>query len=149
MTLHELLYEIKSLRERLDTRATYTSLLIVAVGLSSFGLGRLSRLEEARIPVRIEQTASALSPEAKEATPMSVGTGVADSSVKDKGLTIKDSDAPTSGGQLVASKTGAKYHFPWCSGAKRISEANKLWFNSVEEARKAGYTPASNCKGLK
>src|SRR3989344_1924759 len=32
--------------------------------------------------------------------------------------------------------------------AKSISEANKIWFNSVEEARAAGYAPASNCKGL-
>ncbi len=52
-------------------------------------------------------------------------------------------------GQLVAAKTGAKYFFPWCSGVARISEANKVWFNSVEEAHKAGYAPASNCKGLK
>ncbi|TSC62722.1 MAG: hypothetical protein G01um101448_259 [Parcubacteria group bacterium Gr01-1014_48] len=52
------------------------------------------------------------------------------------------------GGQYVASKKGTKYHFPWCGGAARISEENKIWFNSKEEAEKAGYTPAGNCKGL-
>lgn len=54
---------------------------------------------------------------------------------------------PLEGG-VVASKTGTKYHFPWCAGAQRIQEGNKVWFASAEEARKAGYQPALNCKGL-
>jgi methylphosphotriester-DNA--protein-cysteine methyltransferase len=53
-----------------------------------------------------------------------------------------------SGGRIVASKTGAKYHLPWCSGAQTMKEENKIWFDSPEEARAAGYTPAANCKGL-
>lgn len=52
-------------------------------------------------------------------------------------------------GQVVASKNGTKYHLPECSGAKQISDKNKITFNSIEEARAAGYSPASNCKGLK
>lgn len=55
----------------------------------------------------------------------------------------------TAGGKVVASKSGTKYHFPWCAGASQISEKNKIFFSSIEEARKSGYTPASNCKGLK
>lgn len=51
-------------------------------------------------------------------------------------------------GLLVASKNGKKYYFPSCFGAKRISESNKIWFNSFEEAKKAGYSPATNCLGL-
>lgn len=52
-------------------------------------------------------------------------------------------------GQVVASKNGTKYHLPTCPGAKQISDKNKITFNSAEEARAAGYSPASNCKGLK
>lgn len=52
------------------------------------------------------------------------------------------------GGQVVASKSGAKYHFPWCSGAAAISEKNKIVFENAEKARVAGYLPAGNCKGL-
>jgi hypothetical protein len=48
----------------------------------------------------------------------------------------------------VASKNSDKYHYPWCSGAQRIKEENKVWFSSKEEAEKAGYSPATNCKGL-
>lgn len=51
-------------------------------------------------------------------------------------------------GQVVAAKTGTKYYLPSCSGADRISEANKIWFNSAELAATAGYTPAANCPGL-
>lgn len=51
-------------------------------------------------------------------------------------------------GGVIASKSGTKYHFPWCAGAKSIKEENKVWFASTQEARAAGYEPASNCKGL-
>jgi methylphosphotriester-DNA--protein-cysteine methyltransferase len=37
---------------------------------------------------------------------------------------------------------------PDCPGAKQISEQNKIWFASIEEAEKAGYKPAGNCPGL-
>lgn len=50
--------------------------------------------------------------------------------------------------RFVASKKGAAYHYPWCPGAKAIKEENKIWFNSEEEAEKAGYRPAGNCPGL-
>lgn len=48
----------------------------------------------------------------------------------------------------VASVTGTKYHFPWCSGAQRIKEENQIWFSSKEDAELAGYEPATNCPGL-
>jgi hypothetical protein len=52
-------------------------------------------------------------------------------------------------GLLVGSINGNKYHFPWCSGASRIKEENKIWFLSYDEALRAGYDKALNCKGLK
>lgn len=140
MTIHELLYEIKRLQGRVNFRELYTAALIVFVGFASFGLGRLSRLEELREPVRIEQTSVHTQNAAAVASvPLYLS----------KAEQEKSAIALAAGGQFVASKSGAKYHFPWCSGAQRIAEANKVFFNSVEEARKAGYTPASNCKGLK
>lgn len=51
-------------------------------------------------------------------------------------------------GRYVASRSGTKYHLPTCSGAKTISEVNKVWFASKEEAEAAGYAPAANCKGI-
>ncbi|OHB17243.1 MAG: hypothetical protein A2749_00045 [Parcubacteria group bacterium RIFCSPHIGHO2_01_FULL_45_26] len=50
--------------------------------------------------------------------------------------------------KFVASKTGTKYYYPSCSGASRIKETNKVWFNTKEQAKRAGYSPATNCEGL-
>jgi len=60
----------------------------------------------------------------------------------------KTAEPAPQGGQYVASRSGSKYHLPWCSGAKNISEANKIWFASKEEAEAKGYTAAANCPGL-
>ena len=51
-------------------------------------------------------------------------------------------------GEVVASKNGSKYYLPWCAGADRILEANKVRFESADAARAKGYSPATNCKGL-
>lgn len=64
------------------------------------------------------------------------------------GASAKDTKAEKEG-SIIASKNGSKYHFPWCVGAARIKESNKIWFSSEKEAKSAGYTPAKNCKGLK
>ncbi|PIQ68213.1 MAG: hypothetical protein COV91_05300 [Candidatus Taylorbacteria bacterium CG11_big_fil_rev_8_21_14_0_20_46_11] len=136
MNIQELQKKIKGVGEGLPGRELYTALLIVLVGFASFGLGRLSKAEEMRVPIRIENVSVSQS--------ASVVSAVSGAEVVESGA------VPDMGeGSLVASKGGTKYHFPWCSGAQRISEANKIWFSSVEEARKAGYTPAANCKGLK
>ena len=42
-------------------------------------------------------------------------------------------------GKFIASKTGVKFHAPKCDWAKKIKKKNAVWFNSKEEAKKAGY----------
>lgn len=96
------------------------ALIVALVGLCAFGLGRLSALEENRNAVSVRE----------EPPQGRVG----------QGLQI--------GGLVVASRGGSSYHFPWCAGADSILERNKLWFSSEEDARRAGYAPARNCKGL-
>lgn len=51
--------------------------------------------------------------------------------------------------EVVGSRNGGKYHYPWCSGAKQIKDSNLIYFNTIDEARALGYLPAKNCKGLK
>ncbi len=50
--------------------------------------------------------------------------------------------------RVVASKASSSklYHHPWCSGAQRIKETNKLWFPTEADAISAGYTLAANCQ---
>ena|SRR3989344_192878 len=93
-------------------------IIVILIGLASFGLGRLSALEDARPAV------SAVEADAGRARAMYVG------------------------GEVVASRNGSAYHYPWCPGAQSMSPANKIWFASEEAARRAGYSPAKNCKGL-
>ncbi len=107
------------------------TLIIILVGFGSYGLGKLSanQAQDARIDIiKASSASSSPSKQVSEITVPTQSTNVAS--------------------VVVASKSGKKYHFPWCAGAKQIAEKNKITFNSTEEARRAGYTPASNCKGL-
>ena len=47
--------------------------------------------------------------------------------------------------KLVASKNSDKYHLDTCATAKKIDAANKVTFNTPEEAVKAGYSPCKVC----
>ena len=47
-------------------------------------------------------------------------------------------------GKYIASKTGAKFHAPKCDWAKRVKKKNAVWFDSKEDAKKAGYK-ADSC----
>lgn len=51
-------------------------------------------------------------------------------------------------GTYVAAKTGSVYYLPTCSGAKRIKEENKVWFQTKADAEAKGYQPAKSCPGL-
>lgn len=51
-------------------------------------------------------------------------------------------------GDLVASKSGTRVYYIWCSGVNRIKPENRRYFATLEEALKEGYKPASNCPGL-
>lgn len=109
--------------------------LIIGVSVASFGLGRLSTREggvrSSLEPQNAGQEARVLSATATPSAP-----------------TIDPATAAVPAGGYVASKNGTKYHLPWCSGAKQISDQNKIFFATKAEAEAAGYTPASNCKGI-
>ena len=48
-------------------------------------------------------------------------------------------------GQVVASKNGTKFHYPWCPGANQIKNENKIFFTDESAAIAAGYSKAVNC----
>ena len=93
--------------------------IVFLLALASFGLGRLSALEDVKPPVAITEAPTTQKPAAL-----------------------------FMGGLLVASRSGSVYYYPWCSGATKILPANQRWFASEVEAKNAGYTPAKGCKGL-
>jgi hypothetical protein len=112
---------------------TFTIIIVVLVAVASFGLGRWS-LESVGAPdrpilvptpVAVEQVAAVSGP-----APTAPATAQRDT---------------TQTGNFVASVNGTKFHALDCPGAKQISEQNKIYFQTEEEARSAGYTPAANC----
>lgn len=119
-----------ALNERL-----FSAFLIVVVGIAGYGLGRLSMKQE---------------------NSGTVIRGAAEDQVVKGKNTVSNlphtntitAEPGTIEGGYVASKNSNKYHLPWCSGAQSISEANKIWFSTKEEAEEAGYQPAGNCKGI-
>lgn len=112
--------------------------LIICVSLSSFWLGRISAHEQVESTQNL-QTATVLKGSLNAEPKGSKVSEVRTNEIK--------SEVPVEGG-YVASKSGTKYHLPWCGSAKQIKEENKIWFATKEEAEKAGYSPASNCKGI-
>ncbi len=118
----------------------FLAFLFIFATLGAFGLGRISALEGERTPVRIEYADGTSAPLTASASPQG----------QSQGANTINAIAPStqSSGQLVGSKSGNKYHYPWCSGAQRIKEENKVFFASKQEAEAKGYTPAANCKGL-
>lgn len=117
---------------KINEKELFLFAVIVLVAIISFGLGRLSKIREEKTPITITETTVNNSGQ-----PYLAGRQAAT-------LTRENNDKT-----FVASRNGKKYYYAWCDSAKTIKEQNRVWFSSAEEARKSGYQPAENCKGLK
>ena len=100
--------------------------IVIGVGVGSFGLGRLSVINTTKLT------------EDK----VSIVSGPLSSNSSQSRVTTSN-NTPSSSLGFVASKNGKIYYTPSCAGAKRIKEENKVWFTSTEEAKNAGYSPSS------
>lgn len=114
----------ENIKSHLEDETLFFSVLTILVAATSFGLGRISI-----IPIAGNtQTAGIV------LTHTATSSGIAAETIMVQ--------------RYVGSKNSDKYHLPYCSGAQRIAEDNKVWFQTEEEAEKAGYTPAANCEGI-
>jgi len=118
----------------------FVTIIIILVAFLSFGMGRLSMTSQEKTPIVFSQKLPVSSEDVQQNFSQQELQGAVSGSLENNSL---------KSGSIVVSKNGTKYHFPWCSGAQRIKEENKIWFSNEQEARKAGYEPAANCKGLK
>lgn len=122
MSIHNFFNKIKE-NKAFDKTLFLFSVVIIAVALASFGLGRISSqlgkasaLEGSIILVEGQESGF---PSEREVIPEK---------------------------RFVASKSGTKYYPLDCGGAKRIKEENKIWFATSKEAEKFGYTLSLTCK---
>ncbi|AVX31511.1 micrococcal nuclease [Carboxydocella thermautotrophica] len=58
----------------------------------------------------------------------------------------KVSSAAVNTKTYLGNSNTRKFHFPSCQWAQKISPAHRVWFNSREQAVKAGYAPCKVCK---
>jgi hypothetical protein len=121
----------------LEDDGLFYGLIIVLVALSSFGLGRWSTGGEA---LGKEEVAGIVMSQ-REILP-------SEPSLESEKEDTVEPKLQKETGAYVASRKGTKYHLPSCPGATQIKDENKIYFDSKEEAEKAGYTAASNCKGI-
>lgn len=91
-------------------------ILIILVGLASFGLGRMS--------VKGNQSAE----EVEFVVP-----------------TLSKIDTSFSGLNYIASINGTKYYPRGCKAVNRIKVENRVYFKSGSDAQKSGYGYSSSC----
>lgn len=137
--LSELIKFCKRLSGWIKTEELFLAATIVLVAAISFGLGRLSKIREEKTPITIENVG----------TSTEITTNASNKNVTEKMLEQNFGNISQSQKIFVASKNGKKYYYAWCDSAQKIKESNRVWFFTKEEAEKAGYEPAANCKGLK
>ena len=136
-------YMIEKFKLWLENDRLFYGTSVILVGLTSFGLGRLSvngdlngfqstkSLVQMVEPISLPATVSLSSKKIDEQNP--------------EALSKNNVNSPS---MVVASKNGTKYHLPNCSGAKNIKSENLITFSSRVEAETAGYQKAANCPGL-
>ncbi|MEK7071470.1 MAG: hypothetical protein AAB943_00870 [Patescibacteria group bacterium] len=107
-----------------------TVIIIILVGLASFGLGRLSKNAQ-NAGIKVEY-AGGVEKDVKDVLgPKSAVLGAEDT------LAVKT---------FFASNRGSKYYSIGCPGGKTIKEENKIYFSTKEEAERAGYELSASCR---
>jgi len=109
----------------------FVTICMVLIGFIGFDIGRISTLKKTPLTLGEANIFSAANGSANDAQPKQAASAQ-----------ISKTDT-----RVVVSKksTSKLYHFSWCSGAKRIKEENKIWFDNEQSAISAGYTLAGNC----
>ncbi len=144
MSIHDLARKIKGIGEgslaSIRTRSKTLAFLGVLVGTAgiSFGTGYAARAESHTEPlVAIECPLEAYMDARAYAAGAAASSAISAASAAPAGSSSKS---------YVASKNGTKYYPAACSGANRIKEENRVYFDTKEAAERAGYGASSTCK---
>lgn len=105
------------MRFNLDKKSLALAGIILLSGSASFGLGRLSVLEQARADDEVQIIVPEL-----------------------KNLSVDESNF-----NFVASKSGTKYYPIDCKSANRIKPENRVYFMTEEEASNSKLERSSTC----
>jgi len=133
MSINDFVNKIKK-NIAIDSFTIMCLFVIIGVGISSFFLGRLSIVDN---NINTDYGVKIIDTRDQQA---SIAKIEADTRV--------DNDSPEIAKEkrYVASKSGKLYYSLGCSGAKRITLKNMIWFSTKEEAEKSGFEFSSSCK---
>jgi hypothetical protein len=132
MSINDFFNKIKS-KFNLDKITILNLLIIIGVGISSFGLGRFS-IEKRLVP----ENGISITYNEPESSQVTLN--------KNNISTYSSTSISQEEKRYVASKNGKMYYSLGCGGAKRIKPENEVWFKTSEDAEKAGYQRSSQCK---
>ncbi len=120
----------------LAQKDTLVSLIVVATGVSAFALGYYAGKDTASSSARVVFTESnKVAVLASAALAVDNESSVGDQATQNKTKTT-----------VFGSKSGTKYYYSWCKTGNRVKLENRVYFESGEQAEKAGRTIAANCK---
>lgn len=121
----------------LDSAMAIYFMVIIGVGVSAFGLGRLS--VDGGSAGRVEQGLAIEGvQEPIQNTPRSKLSATS--------VTPATSSQSQGQGNYVASKNGKLYYTRGCKAANRIKPENEVWFTNAGEAESMGYTRSGSCQ---
>ena len=133
MSINDFMNKIKG-KIGVDRTTLLCLCIVILVGLSSFGLGRLSvTSDESNSDIKLENSNTGIvKGEIGKSTQVENTIDNVGNSPKEK--------------MYVASKNGKLYYTANCGGAKRIAPKNEVWFANNTDAEKSGYTLSASCK---
>jgi len=113
----------------------FWAFVAILISLVSFGSGYLIASKNSQPGIIIQNPAAAsiqkaIIPALEEKVPVVEKT---------------NAEAIKQQGKFVGSINSNKYHLPDCPSAKKILPQNQIWFDSEEEAQKAGYIKCGSC----
>lgn len=168
MSIPIYLEKIKSFLGSEKGKDVFIFIVIVCVAISSFILGKLSVADNVAskpmvvkfdpsvtdyffkegeggksvTPALSENLATSVESNSETAIGEVAGDSESDADANDSEV---GNTAEAQKGDIVASSRGSKYYYVYCSGAKSLSEANKIYFSSEEEAEANGYSLSASC----
>lgn len=146
MTIDDFNPKIKSFFDKPAIFRVLYSLSICLLMVASFGLGKLSVLDQKND--KNESSVAIYLPNGTRYVP-----NREEGSLNGPNLanleTLGVNPGNTGLGQdlkVFASKNGKNYYYLDCTAGNTIKEENKVWFADPEKAEEAGYTKSSKCK---
>ncbi|MFZ2205318.1 MAG: hypothetical protein WAV23_01890 [Minisyncoccia bacterium] len=123
--------KIKYFIESDNGKDILTVIIVVLVGLGSFGIGRLSKdSTSSGVQISYENQEASVIRSTESTTPKTPNSNIVQKTSQN----------------YFASKRGQKYYSIGCSAGKTIKEENRIYFSSSTEAEQSGYELSSSCK---